>query len=389
VALYVIATLPLVAQEYNDLAANRLVNLQADITEDNAGNGDPDQDLEDGGWDWQIAPTAIEHSSSPSPTNLFGIIGHGLRLSRMASGGSVSTDNVDLGVTGLDFFFTNDNPFPPNIGPSRFTTALLDAARGMSSDPEIDSACDIVFLVELDGDSPGLGLADLARTRYDDKIAAYGSALLLGEAIRDFRGGIGQDGFIAYDIDWHVQAAQALDGAFPSQGYDIDATTFAQVIADDINNPSGYFDADNTWEYAYTIGAACSAAALNRTGIEQTLMQGLYDSLITMQKATGAFKWNSGSTLSNLQATAYAVFALALNLQPGSQASAQDAVDWLLTKQQANGGWISSSTELPTINSEILIAFHLVTPTAKSTGGWPSNSATPPCWFPVARPLKY
>lgn len=388
-AIHVFAALPLAAQNYNQLGADRLVNLQADITEDNAGNGDPDQDLDDGGWDWQISPTAIEHSADPSPTNLYGIIGRGLRHSRMNSGGSVPNNGIGLGVTGLDFFFTHYNPFSPNIGPSRYTAALLDAAQAMSGDPAIDSATDIVFLVEFDGDAPSLGLADLARTKYDDKIAAYGSAQLLGEAVRDFRGGLGQDGFIGYDLDWLVQAAQALDGAFPAQGYDVDAVAFAQVIADDINNPSGYFDSESLWEYAYTIGASCSAAALYRTGIEQGLMEDLYTNLLTLQKTNGAFRWNAGTSLANLQATAYAVFALALNQQPDIQNAAQEAVDWLLTKQAANGGWVSSSIELPTVNAEILHAFYLIPPAIRSTGGQQGDWASPPRWFPVARPLKY
>lgn len=387
-AFGVFAALPLSAQAYGKLGADRLVNLQADITEDNAGNGDPDQDLDDGGWDWQISPSAIEHSAGSSPTNLYGIIGRGLRSSRLNPGGSIPNNGVGLNVTGLDFFYTHYNPFSPNTGPSRTTTALLDAAEAIGADSNIDSATDIVYLVELDGDAPGLGFADLARTRYDDKVAAYGSAQLLGEAIRDYRGGSGQDGFIGYDLDWLVQAAQALDGAFPTQGYDADAVAFAQVIADDINNPTGYFDGENVWEYAYSIGASCSAAALYRTGIEQALMDDLYASLLTLQNQNGAFKWNGGSS-GNLQTTAYAVFALALNQQPDIQAAAQDAVDWLLTKQQTNGGWISSSSEFPTINAEILFAFHLVPPTVRSTGGRQGNWATPPRWYPVARPLNY
>ena len=38
--------------------ADRLLALQADITEDNAGNGDPDADPEDGGWGWAIDPAS-------------------------------------------------------------------------------------------------------------------------------------------------------------------------------------------------------------------------------------------------------------------------------------------------------------------------------------------
>jgi len=387
-AFVFLASGSLSAQSFNSIGANRLVDLQADITEDNARNGDPDQDLDDGGWDWQLAPTATEHSSDPSPTNLYGIIGYGLLNSRRVSSGSASNDDVYLGVTGLDFFFTSYNPFSPNVGPSRSTTALLDAAQAMSADPEIDSATDIVFLVALDASSPGLGFADLARTKYDDKITAYGSALLLGEAIRDFRGGLGQDGFIAYDLDWLVQAAQALDAAFPSQGYGDDATTFAQIIADDINNPSGYFDAGSVWEYAYTIGTSCSAAALNRTGIEPTLMDSLYTNLLTMQKATGAFRWNGGSNPGNHQATSYAVYALAINQQPVYQTAALEAADWLVSLQKTNGGWVSSSIETPTINAEILTALFFVPPTVRSTGGQ-GNLATPPRWHPIARPLNY
>ena len=54
-------------------ASDRLVALQADITEDNAGNGAPDDDPDDGGWNWLIDETATGYVgtcllyTSPSP----------------------------------------------------------------------------------------------------------------------------------------------------------------------------------------------------------------------------------------------------------------------------------------------------------------------------------
>jgi hypothetical protein len=56
--------------------ADYLRYMQADVTEDNAGNGDPDQDLEDAGWDW--SPTAFEHSAGNSPSNVHGVTALGL-----------------------------------------------------------------------------------------------------------------------------------------------------------------------------------------------------------------------------------------------------------------------------------------------------------------------
>ena len=60
--------------------ADYLKLSQADDTEDNAGNGDPDvpDDPDDGGWDWSLTAPNFTHSTGASPTNIYGATAMGL-----------------------------------------------------------------------------------------------------------------------------------------------------------------------------------------------------------------------------------------------------------------------------------------------------------------------
>ena len=57
-ALWGLVALPLSAASVANKGGHRLCDLQADITEDNAGNGLSDNDPDDGGWDWYLDPSA-------------------------------------------------------------------------------------------------------------------------------------------------------------------------------------------------------------------------------------------------------------------------------------------------------------------------------------------
>ncbi len=387
VAVFCLSAHSVCAQSTIKNGAHRLCDLQADITSDNAHNGLIDDDPDDGGWDWTINASNQHHSASPSPTNIYGVTALGLLYTLKSTGGPIGS-NWSHDFIGID----NNGIFPEISGSGntgRFLQACIDVHLGMVADPSIDSAPDYVFLVlfEQFGPAPSQTYADLAKARYDAKVATYGSAQLLGEFLRDFRGGLNQDGLIPYELDWHTQAALALDSAFPGQGYDLDATAYVQVMVDDINNASGYFDINNNKEYAYTIGLACGAAALSRTGLYPTLMDDMLTNLLTMQKTNGSFKYSSMYPTGNFQSTAYAVIALFLDGSPGYMTAAQDASDWFAFKQAANGGWAKSGEETPTVDGEILTALYYVpsTPSRGSKGaGLPGD--TQPDHYPPAFP---
>jgi len=364
-ALSSLSSSSLVAQSLMYDGGQRLCDLQADITEDNAGNGVNDDDPDDGGWDWTIKSINLQHSSNPSPTNLFGMTASGvlwaLKSPVAGGGGAMSPPPGTVSFAGFDNWGGFQQAGPGAwIGDRCFQT-VLDAMTGIASNPEIDSAPDFVFLVILDRSGPwsGLGSATLARARYDAKLSSHGGALALGETIRDSRGSASQDGFILYDLWWFTHAALEIDATFPGEGYDQDATTFAQIIVDDINNPQGYFQIDDPNEFGRIIGLACGAAALTKTEMAPSLRDDMYNALVPLQKLNGSFPWNGIYTSADLQSSAYAVISLALSMDPGHLTVAQDAADWLASKQDEDGGWTTGvKDECPALNAEVLTALY-------------------------------
>ena len=65
-----------------DRSTSRLCDLAADRFGDPARNGLSDDDPDDGGWDWLLAPTSSSHSVEPSPENLYGAVGQGYLFGR-------------------------------------------------------------------------------------------------------------------------------------------------------------------------------------------------------------------------------------------------------------------------------------------------------------------
>ena len=205
--------------------ADYLVHAQADITEDNAGNGldgsETPEDPDDGGWDWVLASPTFTHSAVASSTNLFGVTALGLYYAYLET---------------LD---------------ASYMTAMNDVVFQMNIDPTIDSAPDMIFLMLYDDlvGSPGTWAA-LAKTKYDAKLLAVPlphttDATGLAQYIRDVRG-VSQpypNGIIAWDVGAFARVAAMLDVDFPVMGYDIDADNIAEVLYQDsfMGNP-GLFD---------------------------------------------------------------------------------------------------------------------------------------------------
>jgi hypothetical protein len=314
-------------------AANRLSDLQADRIGDNAGNGLDDTDPDDGGWDWMLAADASSHSTSASADNIYGATALG------------SWAAVRAGV---------DAP--------RFITTLLDVGLGSQANAAIDSPPDIVYLTLLGELSDNPGFTELARARYDARVAAGGSAQAIAIANREQRHAAGHDGLIPYDLAWRSLAAAALDAAFPGAGYDADADAYAGVAVDDITSATPFFDIADPQENFYTHGLAWSLVVLARTGSAADVLREARTRLLEAQHANGAWAWNGVYPADDVQATAYAVQALALAGGDGARASRtiRRGANWLSGSQAANGGWQSApDTETPEVDGEAMLALYL------------------------------
>ena len=313
--------------------ANYLKHAQADVTEDNAGNGNPDGDPNDGGWDWVLTLPDVTHSSTPSEINLYGVTALGLYYAYLA---------------------TND---------ASYLTAMTDAANVTIASPGIRTASDLIFLMLYDGlpEISGTTYQDAARAKYDDRIATYGSAQALAEHIRDLRA-VDQgyeNGIVAWDIGAWARVAAMLDARYPGHGYGADAGAIAEVIYQDsfMDNP-GYFDIidDQGWDptysnvnyWWYTLGITGLIDAFTFSGTHTAELPGLLTILMACQYGGGggggAFSYSYGAHTNDedWQSTAYAVMSLAHDNQALYQSTINQAFTWLVTTQGACGGWVYS-----------------------------------------------
>ena len=297
--------------------ADRLLALQADITEDNAGNGAPDADPGDGGWDWDVDPAATQHSAQASSKNSYGV--------------------TALGILELCAY----------SGEPRYWTALFDVYAGIAADPEIDSCGDFRFLVRLSELTHDPTYASLARARYDARIGAHGSATAFAEEIRDTHFAHGRaNGLIPWDIGLCATDAAALDVYFPGSGYDADADAMANVIyADSFEDNPGYFDESDSTENYWAMGIAGILSSFEAAHLYQAEAATLAQALIDYQNdgiaksPPGAWDWNDTHGGGDYQTTAYVVMALTAYGSDEGRIAAVDGVDWLISEQRPNGSW--------------------------------------------------
>jgi len=336
--------------------ANYVRMMQSDITEDNAGNGEPDDDQQDGGWDWSTPD--FEHSNSGSSGNLYGVTVNGVYQAYL-----------------LD----------PD--PALFIAMQDVADHTVATGPEpaypvgVKYAGDIIFLLNF-AELPGV--VDPAYYR-NGAIAIWnwrlnntgtGTATSLAEAIRDVRAGQGyENGIIAWDVSAYVLAAQRLHEAFPGMGYDASAAAMAEVLYQDsfMLNP-GYFDhagrckgytvdASNTDYWWYSLGVSGLINAFAATGIHTAEIPGLATLMEECQYDDGAFGEQYGAPADrndrDWQTTAYAIMALHQSL-PATAANLESLYDgavWLGATQDVSGGFVySSGNHYPEVGGECTAA---------------------------------
>lgn len=331
------ASLPL--RQSVSRAASRLCDLSADILGDSARNGLVDADPDDGGWDWTLPPSSTSHSSEASPENLYGAVA----LAPWAA-------------------------WRMGIVQPRARGALRDAFLGAERNVLVDSPPDFVWLVLLDDVLKNGRAPALARERYDARVVAAGGARAQGEAIRDSRHAAGADGLIAYDLTWLALGALALDGAFPNAGYHADFETYAAIVVDDLTSPSPDFDYRDPHEAFYTQGLAWSLVAASFESSTRPLFVDLRERLLAAQLADGAWAWSGDYPAANLQVTAHALMALSLGIHGRFSPfrARRAAASFLISRQQDNGGWLSTDAqagtpaeEAPLLDAEIVLSVYL------------------------------
>ncbi len=328
-------------------AAHYLRALQSDVTEDNAGNGNPDIDPEDAGWDW--TSLSFSHSAGASAVNCYGV--------------------TVLGVYQA-YRLSND--------PALFTVMKDAADRIVAVGPaSIRYAGDITFLLDfaaLPGVASPATYTAAAKAIWDYRLANYGDHTAAGFArfLRDGRHGQGYDnGVIPWDVSHYVEAVARLDAAFPGQGYDAAADAMAEVLwQDSFALSPGYFQPNgvnkgfdpswsNTRYWWYSLGVSGLIKAFSTAGVHAADLPLLQSLLLDCQYADGAFSDQYGNdpayNFRDFQSSAYAVSTCArfLPASAATQAAVHAGAYWLAYYQDPSGGWLwSDGSHTPEVGGE-------------------------------------
>ncbi|GEM_PF-2289590 len=336
--------------------ANYLRKMQADITEDNAGNGNPDSpdDPDDGGWDWRVTspPAPFSHTTSASSTNLYG-------------------------ATALGLYYTH-----LEFGGVSYLLAMTDAADTMIYNPNVRSGSDLIFLMQYNDLSSvsGTEYQDSARAKYDARMTSYGGAQAFAEFVRDYRGVTNgyPNGIIAWDVGVWVRVAAMLDARFPGNGYDADADAMAEVLYQDsyMDNP-GYFDIvddagfdpdyNDVNFYWYNLGISGLIDAFVAADLHTSEIPDLVDRLLASQANHGGVSYCYGANPGDddWQTTAYAMMTLGRLDQVGYQSQIDEMGYFLAATQDPSGGWLySSGNHYPEVCGEATAGLYYTSNTA-------------------------
>ncbi len=326
-----------IAQPAVSKAVNRLADLQADITGDNAHNGTPDQDLEDGGWDYDVLLSTTEHSATQSPENTYGVTALGLIRAWRRVGRS-----------------------------PRVVITIADAAGGMLARPEVDTGVDFAFLLLSGGFLGDPSYKPEARARWDAKIASLGGPQPLAESIKNGRHAQGLDGLISWDINLWIMSAFFLEKSFPGQGYRQQGQIMAQVIFNDLFSVSPFFDKDDPNESFYTLGLVGAHLGFRLTRQFAAEAEVIRFNLAMRQDAAGWWSADDGFPGPHVQSTAWAVTSYYLfQNDPLYFSVGQNGSNYLASVQAMNGGWnLGASTENTEVNGEAILALSLFPPSS-------------------------
>jgi len=242
---------------------NYLRYMQADFTEDNAGNGFSDGDPNDGGYGWYTDGFENEGNTYG---NVWGITANGLYQSYLQEADSFVFIAMRDAANGLAGSTPADVTSAPNI------TFLLNFA----SLPEVIAGTDPLALAPA-----AYHAAAVAIWNYDVTTFGAGTATGMGQYVIDGRQPSYPNGLIAWDIALWVDALVTLHENFPLDGYDGFADEMAELSYDDsfptvpgagIFEPTGfamgYTDGDTDSRYdLYSLGVAGLIRSFSRTGL--------------------------------------------------------------------------------------------------------------------------
>jgi hypothetical protein len=320
--------------------SSRIVHLQADVTADNAGNGNPDTDPDDGGWDLLVTTSATAHTPSPSALTTYGVtsIGMALALQRNAA-----TTNA--------------------------LVACLGAYQNMASNPAIAAGPDPVFLFLMRRLTQDTTFADAARAKWDAAIQSLGNGDVeaAGRAIKQARIDQGTPDLYPWDMCWFVISATRLDHLFPGQGFALSASLLSQIVLNDLISPSPTFDVTATNRDFYDLGLAGALLSLRVTNISPSQSNSLLTRLIARQNPDGSWGFSDLQPTGNIQSTAYSIIACRLFRPNAAARTAREAAsNYLASIQAVNGGFPfdTNGMEVPEADSEALLAIFFVPPTA-------------------------
>jgi hypothetical protein len=237
----------------------------------------------------------------------------------------------------------------------------------------VDSFSDMTFMVKLadaansDADLlaaiqaqvPGTEVADivtLAKNRWDNRLLylgdndgaeeANGTATGIAEYIRDVRAG-SYPGLITWDLELGVEAALALNDVYPGEGYNSQAAEIAEVIYASVDDDGEeYFSSTDTNQNDYILGLTGAIKAYEETGLHTDAVPALLSLLLNEQQTDGYWNYYGDEPVAmSVQSTAYAAMALMAEGSAEAVAAANDAADWMVSSQQAEGWWYSEGGE--------------------------------------------
>ncbi len=348
--------------------ANYLRYMQADFTEDNAGNNDPDADPDNGGYGWLT--TAFENTGA-TYGNAWGITANGLYQAYLLEPNNGVYIAMRDAANGLVAAPTDGVTSAPNI------TFLLDFA----SLPEIIAGDDPLALSSADYQTKAIAIWD-----YDlvnRPVPGNTSILDFGQWVIDSRQPSYPNGLIAWDMALWVDALMKLHANFPAYGYDALAASLADVSygdsfpvvpGDGIFEPDGHnkgytIDYSNPEFEIYTLGVSGLIRSFSATGQHLDKITRLQDLLLECQYDDGAFSYQYGAASEiddrGYQDSAYAVWALNFTDDPTAATTAAfyNGAVWLGSVQEnsgvanTSGGFLYSDlSHVPEIGSECTAA---------------------------------
>jgi hypothetical protein len=276
-------------------AADRLVALQSSS---------------DAGWDWNVTGLTA-HSGSASPTNIYGVTALGLLEAYKLTGNSSYLDAA-----------------------KKVADAIV-AGKSQRTDGSIRSP-DYRFLVEygiISGDSTYISYA---RSKWDSdcaNVAYYASPEAMYNHLATTW--VNDTGIDVWELS-----------NFGLSAFAVKDTDWANKAADIVASYSLTINNSDDYRFVGWGNALRFLCTVNATKYS-TKIASLVSLLESKQLSNGS--WNSDT-----QDTAYAIMGLNA---AGAIDSAKRGVEWLVTTQQSNGGWIvSNGSEYSEVDSEAIQA---------------------------------